>query len=106
MFVLCTVAAVRHFVRSHLEDPQLSFYLCKCHLIFPLINHELISRRNASLQLLLSRLDVYMKPYICAFTPGQKIMIPAFLKVVYRFFQHFCHYNQYWVNKAHAYYYS
>ena len=47
MFVLCTVAAVRHFVRSHLEDPQLSFYLCKCHLIFPLINHDLISRINA-----------------------------------------------------------
>ena len=48
MFVLCPVAAVRHFVRSHLEDPQLSFYLCKCHFIFPLINHDLINRRNAS----------------------------------------------------------
>uniref|UniRef100_A0A672Y3M4 RBD domain-containing protein n=1 Tax=Sphaeramia orbicularis TaxID=375764 RepID=A0A672Y3M4_9TELE len=28
-----TVAAVRQFVRSHLEDPKLSFYLCKCHYL-------------------------------------------------------------------------
>uniref|UniRef100_A0A667WUM2 ASPSCR1 tether for SLC2A4, UBX domain containing n=1 Tax=Myripristis murdjan TaxID=586833 RepID=A0A667WUM2_9TELE len=28
-----TVAAVRHFVRSHLENPELSFYLCEFHSV-------------------------------------------------------------------------
>lgn len=38
-------------MKSHLEDPQLSFDLCKCHLIFSLINLDVIIRVVTILQI-------------------------------------------------------